>query len=49
MKQQRLKRRQARQLRDFYAQYARFFADSFEYCEEHLNLIHRQHKQFFGA
>jgi hypothetical protein len=43
MKQKRLSRRQQQQLRNIFAV---LYADSFEYCEEHLNFLRRRHQRF---
>jgi hypothetical protein len=44
MKQQRISRRQQLQLQKLFAE---FYADSMEYCDEHLDFLRRRHQQFF--
>jgi hypothetical protein len=43
MKQQRISRRQQLQLQKLFAE---LYADSMEYCDEHLDFLRRRHQQF---
>jgi hypothetical protein len=43
MKQQRISRRQQLQLQKLFAE---FYADSMEYCDEHLDFLRHRHQQF---
>jgi hypothetical protein len=45
MKQQRISRRQQLQLQKLFAE---FYADSMEYCDEHLDFLRRRNRRFSG-
>lgn len=45
MKQKRISHKQQLQLQKLFAE---FYADSMEYCDEHLDFLRRRHHRFLG-